>query len=241
MAVKIINGAKVHRDFWEKFLPRELHNWWHLSHDNIVGLRARFKEASWTFMVAEYLDGGDLLDFVQKTNLTESLAHSYVKQIFEAVRYLHVDKNLAHRDLKLENILMSADRKTVKLADFGFSRRVSSSELVKTTCGSKAYMSPDILRGEPYDPKKADVWSLGVITFILVSGRMPFDESVGTLGLLRAQRDRTYRYPLDMPVSHDCRQFIHDLLTFEETNRPDVATASKFSWIVRNSIGLKTC
>ena len=105
------------------------------------------------------------------------MVRSYIYQLCKAIDYCH-RQDVIHRDIKPENLLISANHE-LKLCDFGFSKdlsKLSGDELSKTYCGSKAYASPEILLGEPYDPKKADVWAVGVIFFIFLNGNMPFKE-----------------------------------------------------------------
>ncbi len=108
-AVKLVNRSRIPAEVVHKFLNREVVNWSRLAHPNIVSLHTYFKVANWTVMVAEYVDGGDLLDHVQKTNLTEAQAHHYTVQIVSALHYLHKSIHIAHRDLKLENIMVSIE------------------------------------------------------------------------------------------------------------------------------------
>ena len=131
------------------------------------------------YMILEYANGGDMLTYIQNSvnPMSEKECKLWMKQLCNAVQYLH-SRNVIHRDLKLENLLIDSS-KNVKLCDFGFSKdlsKLSGDELSKTYCGSKAYASPEILLGEPYDPKKADVWAVGVIFFIFLNGNMPFKE-----------------------------------------------------------------
>lgn len=128
-------------------------------------------------MVLEYVSGGDALQYIQKNGAVgECVAQRWSKQIVDAVQYLH-NANITHRDLKLENILITEDEQ-IKICDFGFiKRQADNSELSKTYCGSRSYAAPEILMGRPYDPKKTDVWAIGVILYIFVFGNMPFDET----------------------------------------------------------------
>ena len=113
------------------------------------------------YMILEYANGGDMLSHIQKINgpLPESENKLWMKQICSAVDFLH-KKEISHRDLKLENLLIDSS-KNVKLCDFGFAKNLSIlDELSQTYCGSKAYASPEILLGLPYDPKKAGLKDL---------------------------------------------------------------------------------
>ena len=121
----------------------------------------------------EYASGGNLLTYLIENEMNEEMARYYFKQILESVKKCHAH-NVLHRDLKLDNLLLTADRKTVKLCDFGISRLMKDAEVVIGKCGTPAYMAPEILLDQGYSGLKADIWSLGVIFFALVTNNVPF-------------------------------------------------------------------
>jgi len=124
-------------------------------------------------------DNGDLLDFVKNNGeVSEQRARIWFSQICKGTDYLH-SKDIAHRDLKCENVLLSRNY-NCKLTDFGFSRYCNDlgpSMLCETFCGSAAYAAPEVVGGTPYMPKMADVWSLGVILYAMLNASMPFNDS----------------------------------------------------------------
>ncbi|ESN92380.1 hypothetical protein HELRODRAFT_142669, partial [Helobdella robusta] len=176
-AVKIVDRLKTPKDYQEKFMPRELELWPQLKHPNLVALLDCFQDARRVYMLLEYVPGGDALQYIQKNGaIGETMARRWIKQIVDAVRYLH-DRQISHRDLKLENILLTEEGH-IKICDFGFIKHQQDhTELSRTYCGSRSYAAPEILMGRPYDPKKTDVWAIGVILYIFVFGNMPFDET----------------------------------------------------------------
>lgn len=187
VAVKIVDRNKAPRDFQTKFLPRELDIWPGLRHPNIIKVMDAFDDGRRVYMILEYAENGDVLRYIQKVGaLSENLARGWTCQLCDAVRYLH-DLNITHRDLKLENLLLDKNF-SIKLCDFGFVKGDCLQSMSQTYCGSKSYAAPEILKGEPYDPKKADMWAIGVILYIFVTGKMPFDESRGNSGVLEEQR-----------------------------------------------------
>lgn len=186
-AVKIVDRNKAPRDFQTRFLPRELAIWPRMIHPNIARMHEMFEDNYRVYMILEYAENGDVLRFIQRSGaIKEHMARIWIRQVGDAVRYLH-DQDITHRDLKLENLLLD-NYFNIKICDFGFVKSHSMKELSKTYCGSKSYASPEILRGEPYDPKKADIWAMGVILYIFITGKMPYDESKGNHGVLEEQK-----------------------------------------------------
>ena len=145
VALKIINGPDVPTDFKEKFLPRELDILQLLNHPNVIKTLEVFHQGKKTYIALEYAGHGDLLSYVQlRGALKESESAYLFKQMVAGLVYLHMS-GVVHRDLKCENILLS-EKNCVKLADFGFARRISKNDLSMTYCGSAAYAAPEILQ-----------------------------------------------------------------------------------------------
>jgi serine/threonine-protein kinase ULK/ATG1 len=142
-----------------------------LDHKNIVRYIDDFRDKGEWYIVLEYCGKGDLDHFKQKVGkIPEQHCKMFIEGILEALVELH-KKKIAHRDLKLANILITDDYK-LKLADFGFSKDYESGYM-KTFCGSPITMAPEILKRETYN-EKCDVWSLGVITYMLLYRIPPF-------------------------------------------------------------------
>ena len=119
----------------------------------------------------EYCQGGELCELVTKYGcISDPQLLNYTKQILQALNYLH-SRGIAHRDLKLENIMLGEDN-VVKIIDFGISTTTDS--LHNTICGTPVYMAPEIVIGKEYDPCKADIWSLGVIVYAMATNSFPF-------------------------------------------------------------------
>ena len=131
------------------------------------------------YLVLEYADNGELFEHISaRGRLEEEEAMKYFRQILSAVGYCH-SFNICHRDLKPENILMSKDG-DVKIADFGMAAlHQSPDHKLKTSCGSPHYAAPEIIRGATYRGDKVDIWSLGVILYATLAGRLPFDVEGG--------------------------------------------------------------
>lgn len=118
------------------------------------------------------------------TCLSEAKAQFYFRQLISAMVFCH-SKSIAHRDLKLENLLLT-NNDCLKVSDFGFARYYNANdELSKTFCGSNAYICPEILKQNPYNPLLADVWSCGVILYALATGYLPFDDNGSIFKLIQ--------------------------------------------------------
>ncbi|CAE8723716.1 unnamed protein product, partial [Polarella glacialis] len=125
--------------------------------------------------IMEFAAGGELRGYVERhTYLEEEEARTFFRQIIRAVQYIH-HKKIIHRDLKLENVLLDAEKRC-KIVDFGLSDYVSSKERTVTDAGTEAYLAPEVFNGSSgdSDPYKIDVWGLGVILFAMAHGRLPF-------------------------------------------------------------------
>uniref|UniRef100_A0A8C2I5A9 non-specific serine/threonine protein kinase n=1 Tax=Cyprinus carpio TaxID=7962 RepID=A0A8C2I5A9_CYPCA len=145
-----------------------------------------------------------------------------------AINYLH-KMDIVHRDLKCENILLTAEEQ-VKITDFGFAHCVQDpSELSRTFCGSAAYTPPEVIMGMPYDPKKYDIWSLGVILYVMVTGSMPYDET--NLRRLNRLQRKSLVYPDDAGVQEPSRVFIRPLLQYNSSTRPTIQQVAEHPWL----------
>lgn len=176
-AVKCINRKKLSEED-EAALLDEVSILKEMKHVHIIRLYDFFTEPSTYYLVMERMRGGELFDrIVAKAYYNEKEARDTCKIVLDAVGYCHKN-HVAHRDLKPENLLLLSDTddSAVKIADFGFAKRVQEKNSLTTQCGTPGYVAPEILEGTPYD-ERADMWSVGVILYILLGGYPPFIES----------------------------------------------------------------
>jgi len=176
-AVKCINRKKLSEED-EAALLDEVGILKEMSHAHIIRLYDFFEEPSTYYLIMERMRGGELFDrIVAKAYYNEKEARDTCRIVLQAVGYFH-ERHVAHRDLKPENLLLLSedDDSAVKIADFGFAKRVFELNSLKTQCGTPGYVAPEILEGTPYD-HRADMWSVGVILYILLGGYPPFIES----------------------------------------------------------------
>ncbi|KAH7335304.1 kinase-like domain-containing protein [Rhizoctonia solani] len=168
-----------------------------IEHPNVLGLLDVWEAKGLLFVVMEYIDGGELFDYiVDKGQLAVPEALHYFQQVMYAVGYCHQFR-IAHRDLKPENILMDKNN-NIKVADFGMAAFVPRDSLLYTSCGSPHYASPEVVSGLAYNGTVSDVWSCGVILYALLSGKLPFDDE-DIRALLGKVREGKYTIPVNIP------------------------------------------
>ncbi|KAH3660016.1 hypothetical protein OGAPHI_007221 [Ogataea philodendri] len=186
------------------------------AHPNVTKMYELILTETNAYMVLEYYPEGDLFEYLtrhKRISLDESLR--IFVQLASAVFYMHRN-GCCHRDLKLENVLL--DKKhNVKLSDFGFARECSlvqhgSRGLLTEICGTSAYMAPELLKKQPYSGIKTDIWALGVILYTLVSGEMPFDDSLSEDDLVSAILEQEPSYN-DQLFGSDLVQLVKSMLT----------------------------
>ncbi|KAH7956794.1 testis-specific serine/threonine-protein kinase 3 [Rhipicephalus sanguineus] len=240
-AVKIIPRHLAPREYVCHFLPRELAIIPKLKHPNIVHVYDVLEIKRKVFIVMELATQGDLLlKITNDGRFSESKAFHYFEQICDAVAYLH-KKNIVHRDLKCENVLLSPKRQ-VKLADFSFARYTHNAHnrkvLSQTFCGSAAYAAPEVIQNIPYRPKRYDSWSLGVILYIMVCGQLPFDDT-NPFQQVRAQMSRQISFPASYRLTKMVRNLIRHLLEPYVLYRCSVPRAMKHPWMRKERIKRK--
>ncbi|OMJ95641.1 hypothetical protein SteCoe_887 [Stentor coeruleus] len=173
-AIKIVNKRNIKSSELKNKFINEISVLKMLDHPNIIKLYEFFEDDNSYYLVTDYLSGGELLDYILKNKvLSEKNTAKYIKQALESVAYLH-SKNIVHRDIKLENLMLESNEPNalLKLIDFGTSIISSPFKKLKTYKGTISYLSPEVFENE-YN-EKCDLWSIGVIMYILLSGKMPF-------------------------------------------------------------------
>ena len=186
---------------------------------------------SMLYLVCEYAPNGELFDYIQKHGaMSEKMACEKFCQIVSAVEYCHT-RNIVHRDLKSENLLFDA-KMNVKLVDFGFANHFDLINPLKTFCGSPPYAAPELFCGKKYYGPEVDIWSLGVILYVLVTGTLPFDSE--NLQYLK-QRILNCKYRVPYSMSHDCENLIGHILVANQSKRYKLQQIKLHKWIKANS------
>lgn len=177
-AVKILEKNRIiHLKITDQ-IKREIATLKLLKHPNVVRLHEVLASKSKIYMVLEYVTGGELFDKISSTGrLQEAKGRKLFQQLIDGVSYCH-NKGVFHRDLKLENILLDS-KGSIKISDFGLSalpQQFRDDGLLHTTCGSPNYVAPEVLANRGYDGATSDIWSCGVILYVILTGYLPFDD-----------------------------------------------------------------
>ncbi|GMF25230.1 unnamed protein product [Phytophthora fragariaefolia] len=234
-AIKCIKRAQLSADDLAA-LVAEVKILREMQHPHIVKLYDVFQEDAYFFLVTEYMAGGELFERIVKKNFySEREARDLVKVLLETIAFCH-DADVVHRDLKPENLLLSSrdDDADIKLADFGFAKKAAiqnGDAGLSTACGTPGYVAPEILMAKPYG-KEVDIWSIGVITYILLCGYPPFHhDNQGVLfRLIKAGR-----YEFDSPywddVSAEAKDLISIMLVLKPADRWTARQLLEHPWI----------
>eukprot|EP00039_Didymoeca_costata_P002652 m.61723 g.61723 ORF g.61723 m.61723 type:complete len:468 (+) comp11438_c0_seq1:340-1743(+) len=228
VAIKIIDKIKLPPEELEA-MHTEVRVLKFIQHPHVVKLYQVIETESSLNLILEFGEGGDLLSYLQKhIKLSESKAQHIFRQITSGLQYCH-EQNVIHRDLKPENIIIT-DKKTdfVKIADFGLSNNFAKGEKMETMCGSLSYSAPEILLQDKYDGQYVDVWSLGVILFLMVAGKLPFWEANDSSTLVKILE---VEYTIPDTLSKGCKNLIRKILVKEPNNRLHLKAILKQSWM----------
>jgi len=199
-----------------------------IQHPHVVELYEVLQDNKNVYLIMEYVDGGELFDFiVQRGEISILEAWKLFSQIVEGLEYCHT-LLICHRDLKPENLLLDSS-KQIKIADFGMASIISEGELQQTSCGSPHYASPEVVKGERYNGMEADIWSLGVILFALVSGRLPFDDKSKNLGAL-LNKVKSGKFEMPENLSEDLQDLISKMLQVDPSKRLCIKEIKKHEW-----------
>ncbi|KIJ51156.1 hypothetical protein M422DRAFT_58800 [Sphaerobolus stellatus SS14] len=204
-----------------------------LHHPYICGMRELIVHQHHYYMVTEYVNGGQMLDYIiSHGRLRERVARKFARQIGSALEYCHKN-NVVHRDLKIENILISHTG-NIKIIDFGLSNLYNPASHLSTFCGSLYFAAPELLLAKVYAGPEVDVWSFGVVLYVLVCGKVPFDDQ--SMPALHAKIKRgLVEYPVWL--SAECKHLLSRMLVTNPTLRANLHEVLNHPWMTRNFSG----
>ena len=229
-AVKIMRKDKINKSEQVR-LRYEIDILKNLDHPNILRLYEVFEDKRNIYLVTEYCNGGELFDeIVKRHRFEEKDAAPIMKQLLSAINYCH-NRKVCHRDLKPENILLDAhDKNKIKLIDFGTSQIFENEEKMELVLGTAYYIAPEVLTGN-YN-EKCDVWSIGVILYILLSGEPPFPGNSDSEILAKVKRGKySFNRPVWKTRSKTVQNFISKMMAFDPNERLTAAQALESEWI----------
>ncbi|KAK8404719.1 hypothetical protein O3P69_007759 [Scylla paramamosain] len=234
VAIKIIDKKALKGK--EDSLENEIKVLRRLTHPNIVQLLETFEDKHKVYLVMELVTGGELFDrIVEKGSYTEKDAADLIRQVLEAVDYMH-EQGVVHRDLKPENLLyFSQDEDSkIMISDFGLSK-MEDSGIMATACGTPGYVAPEVLAQKPYG-KAVDVWSIGVIAYILLCGYPPFyDENDANLFAQILKGEFEFDSPYWDEISDSAKDFIRQLMCVDVERRFTCKQSLNHPWISGNA------
>ncbi|KAJ3175968.1 serine/threonine-protein kinase KIN2 [Geranomyces variabilis] len=226
-------AGKDEDDSKEARIVREIAIMLLLNHPHIALMHEVILQDDNYYLFLEHVDGGQMLDYmINHGKLKEKNARRFLRQIISAIDYCH-QNSIVHRDLKIENVLIDKNG-AIKLIDFGLSNMYAPSSQLETFCGSLYFAAPELLSAKAYTGPEVDIWSLGVILYVLVCGRVPFDDV--SMPVLHAKiKAGVVEYPSHL--SEDCKHLISRLLVTAPHRRATMAELKQHAWVVEGYDG----
>ncbi|XP_071057213.1 serine/threonine-protein kinase BRSK2 isoform X1 [Onthophagus taurus] len=232
VAIKIINREKLSESVLMK-VEREIAIMKLIDHPHVLGLSDVYENKKYLYLVLEHVSGGELFDYlVKKGRLTPKEARRFFRQIISALDFCH-SHSICHRDLKPENLLLD-EKNNIKVADFGMASLQPIGSMLETSCGSPHYACPEVIRGEKYDGRKADVWSCGVILYALLVGALPFDDD-NLRQLLEKVKRGVFHIPHFVPP--DCQSLLRGMIEVNPEKRLTLSDINKHPWVTAGGKG----
>ncbi|KAK9936593.1 hypothetical protein M0R45_013425 [Rubus argutus] len=228
VAIKIIDKEKVQQVGLIDQIKREISVMRLVRHPNVVQLYEVMASKTKIYFAMEYVRGGELFNKVAKGKLKEDMARKYFQQLTGAVDYCH-SRGVYHRDIKPENLLVD-EKGNLKVSDFGLSALWESrgqDGLLHTTCGTPAYVAPEVINKKGYDGAKADIWSCGVVLYVLLAGFLPFHDT-NLMEMYRKISRGDFRSPQWFPP--EVRKLLSRILDPNATTRISVDKIMENSW-----------
>ena len=236
VAIKIINKKYVEDMEFEQ-IKSEIDILKIAKHPNIIKLYDVFENEKYIYIIMEYCPGGDLFSYIEKRDfkIKEERAAEIIHKLCTAVYFLH-QYGIVHRDLKPENILMmdQTDNADIRLVDFGLGKMLGPGEKCDEPFGTFSYVAPEVLQEKPYD-FKVDLFAIGIITYLLVAGFLPFDDEDSEKEIAR----QTVYDPTPFPkkiwdnISQEAKMFVDNLLSKDPEKRMNLQEVLQHKWLIK--------
>jgi len=230
VAIKIMNKASAKTPKQKVSVQREVRLMKLLDHPHIVGVIDVFETPDLYIVIMEHAAGGELFEYIQsKGHVKDKEARKFFNQLISAMDYCH-ENSVLHRDLKPENLLLDKD-KNIQIIDFGFGNTFHQDRFLETFCGSPFYAAPEMISGKPYHGPEIDVWSMGVILFALLAGRVPFEAK--TMPELYAKIKRG-EYENSSYFSSSAKHLLRGMLTVNPKERLTLKQVKRHPWVLED-------
>jgi serine/threonine protein kinase len=203
-----------------------------LRHPNIVGMKDLVLQGPYFYILMDFVNGGQLLHYiVKRQRLSDRRTRSFSRQIVSALDYLHRN-SIVHRDLKIENIMIDKSGRHIKIIDFGLSNLFCPERQLTTYCGSLYFAAPELLRATPYSGPEVDVWSLGVVIYVMATGSVPFDDKS-----MPGLHDKIKRGHVNYPahLSEECKNLLSRIFVTDPTQRIIMTDIIHHPWMNKDS------
>ena len=230
VAIKIFDKGKIKNEKEVEYIEREISILKKLNHYNTIKLYNIIQNENFIFLIQEYVPNGELLHFLENPenmNLTENHICKIYQQIISGIEYLH-EIGIAHRDLKLENILLNRD-KNIKIIDFGLSNKYNkeNGELLQSSCGSPCYAAPEMIKGIQYHGLDTDIWSSGILLYLMLCKSFPFNDKNNSK---LYQKILSGKFNLPNYLSNEAKDLLSKLLKVNPTERIKLDEIKKHPW-----------
>ena len=228
VAIKALSKSKLKNDLEDLLLIRkQIETLKILKHRNIVSLYEVYESPKYFYLITEYISGKDLIDrLIRNKRFTEEQAQRIFFQLLDALIYMH-KMNICHRNLRTEHILFDSSNRP-KIVGFGYSSFYENNKNIEGGYGSLCYTCPEIIDDNPYNPELADVWSLGVILYVLICGYLPFSDEDDI-----KNRNLISRGNIDFPkeISNKLKDLLRHMLDKNPKKRYNFQKIIKHPWI----------
>ena len=230
VAIKIFDKGKIKNEKEVEYIEREISILKKLNHYNTIKLYNIIQNENFIFLIQEYVPNGELLHFLENPenmNLTENHICKIYQQIISGIEYLH-EIGIAHRDLKLENILLNRE-KNIKIIDFGLSNKYNkeNGELLQSSCGSPCYAAPEMIKGIQYHGLDTDIWSSGILLYLMLCKSFPFNDKNNSK---LYQKILSGKFNLPNYLSNEAKDLLSKLLKVNPIERIKLDEIKKHPW-----------
>ena len=227
VAIKILEKTRISKIEDKERINREIAVLKKVNHFNIIKLYAVIETKIIIYLIQEYIEGKEFMEYLNKKGkLSETDACKYFHQIISGLEYLH-QCGIAHRDFKPENILLTNNNQVIKIIDFGLSNIYKKGELLKTACGSPCYAPPEMIKEENYNGALTDIWSSGIILYLMLCGKLPFYDDDNQI---LYDKILAGKYEVPKHLSKDAKDILSKILEVDPKKRINFESIKSHPW-----------